>query len=101
MKDYVNKCINANQIEGVTTLTGKLYFYEDGLVFKAQSVNGVISKPKILYSDIEEVKGRNTLGLIPNGIALRNKEGVSFNFVVTRRNDVIAFIKQKTEMTKG
>ena len=29
MKDLVNKSINANQIIGITTLTGKLFFYED------------------------------------------------------------------------
>ena len=28
MKDLVNKSINANQIIGITTLTGKLFFYD-------------------------------------------------------------------------
>ena len=101
MKDYINKSINANQLDGVTTLTGKLYFYDDGVVFKAQSVNGVISKPKILYSDIEEIRGRNTLGFIPNGISLRDKDGATFNFVVSQRNDVIAFLKHRKEIAKG
>lgn len=97
MTDYLNKCINANQIEGISTLTGKLYFFDDGLVFKALSVNSVISKPKIYYSDIEDINVRNSLGFIPNGITLRKKDGASFIFIVSKRNDVMSFIKQKVE----
>ena len=97
MKDYTNKSINANQITGITTLTGKLYFYEDGYVFKAQSVNGILSNPKVEYKDITSVKGRNTLGIIPNGICVQTKKGEILNYVVTGRKDVIDFLNQKSE----
>lgn len=97
MKDYTDKSINANQIIGISTLTGKLYFYEDGYVFKAQSVNGVISNPKIEYKDIKGVTGRNTLGIIPNGISIKMKDGQILNYVVTRRKEIIEFLTRKTE----
>ena len=53
MKDFTNKNINANCLQGLQTLTGKMYFYEDGFSFKADSVNGVINKGKTLYKDIK------------------------------------------------
>lgn len=101
MKDLVNKSINANQIIGITTLTGKLFFYEDGFVFKSESVNGVINNPKIEYKTITSIKERNTLGIIPNGISIKKQDGEILNYVVFGRKDVIDFLKQKLASTNN
>ena len=41
MKEFNNKAVNANLIIGLTTLTGKLCFFENDFVFKANSVNSI------------------------------------------------------------
>lgn len=65
MGDYLNKSVNANMINGLTTLIGNLVFLEDGIVYKAKSVNSILVNPKILYKEIAEVKARNTLRFVP------------------------------------
>ena len=88
MKDFTNKSINANCLQGLQTLTGKMYFYEDGFSFKADSVNGVINKGKTLYKDIKTVNKRNTMGIIPNGLSIVLNNGEEIVFVVSSRNEV-------------
>ena len=95
MKNYVNKTVNANSIRGVDTITGKLCFFDDGYVFDAQSVNGVIRNPKIKYKSIAEIKPTNTLGIIPNGLTIQLKNGEVFKYVVFHRNDIIEFLSYK------
>ena len=88
MKDFTNKNINANYLQGLQTLTGKLFFYDDGFVFKADSVNGVINKGKTLYKDIKTVNKRNTMGIIPNGLSVVLNNGEELVFVASNRNEV-------------
>ena len=97
MKDFTNKHINANQIHGMQTITGKLYFYEDGLAYKADSVNGSINQGKILYSDILKINKRNTLGIVPNGFSIILKDNTEYIYVVNSRNAVVEYITTKIE----
>lgn len=97
MKDFTNKSINANCLQGLQTLTGKLYFYEDGFSFKADSVNGVINKGKILYKEIKTVNKRNTMGIIPNGLSVLQKNGEELVFVVSSRNEVREYMVSRLE----
>ena len=92
MNDFVNQSVNANQINGLTTLTGKLSFFEKGFIFKAQGVNSIINSPLLSYQDISEVKARNTLGVFPNGITVCFKNGKTYNYVVMNRNDIMQFL---------
>ena len=99
--NYIGKSINANQIDGITTLTGKLYFYEEGYVFKAQSVNAIQDKPKVFYKDIEEIRLRKTLGIIPNGIIVCLKDGKCLNYVVTKRKEIVSFLNGMIKASEG
>ena len=97
MKDFNNKAVNANLIIGLTTLTGKLCFFENDFVFKANSVNSTMCYPPIAYREIAEVKAKNTLGFIPNGITVVLNNGESYSFVVMRRNDIKNYLTRKSQ----
>lgn len=101
MKDYNNTSVNANQISGLTTITGQLCFLKEGYYFKAQGVNSVINNPLIAYKDIAEVKGRNTLGFIPNGISVYLRNGIKYDYAVLHRNDIKAYMESKIKATQG
>ena len=89
----VGKHVNANLLEGTTVMTGKIYFYEDGFVFKAQSVNGILRMPKVCYQEIVAVEERRTLGIIPNGLSIKLSGDRCLAFAVSCRNDVMRFLK--------
>lgn len=95
MKDFLNKSINANYIEGMQTLTGKLTFMSNGIVFKANSVNGVMNMPLISYDDIISVELKNTLGILPNAIVIKTKQKKDYCFVVSNRKDIAAFLNSR------
>lgn len=95
MKDFTNKAINANLINGLQVLQGKIYFYEDGYVYKAEGVNSVISHNKIMYDQIKYVNPKKTLGFVPNGIMICLKNGERLNYVVSNRDDVIVYFQNK------
>lgn len=95
MKDFLNKSINANYIEGMQTLTGKLTFMSDGIVFKANSVNGVMNMPLIRYTDIASVELKNTFGILPNAIVIKTKLKKEYCYVVSNRKDMVSFLNSK------
>lgn len=101
MKSLTGQSINANKIEGLTTLTGRLHFYEDGLVFKALSVNSILNLPRIEYKRIVSVKKRKTLGIIPNGIIIELDDGTTHIYVVNNRKAVISYLASKIYSAKG
>ena len=100
MKNLTGKSINANQRKGMHIYTGKLCFFEKGIVFKAQSVNGYLNMPLIEYELIVSIKEKNMLGIIPNGIALQTKNGEEFVFVVPCRSTVLAYLREKANTKK-
>ncbi len=100
MKDLTGKSVSANQRKGIKTYTGKLCFFENGIVFKAQSANGTLNMPMIEYESILSIKGTNTLGFLPNGIAIQTKNGEEFVFVVPCRNTVLAYLREKVNIMK-
>lgn len=95
MKDFTNTHINANYRKGAQTYVGSLWFYEEGFEYKAKSVNSTIKFGKIAYSEIKEIKLINTLGIVPNGLLLRLKNGKEMNFVVSGRKAIEKFLLSK------
>ncbi len=93
----LTKGINANRIEGLTTLTGLLYFYEDRYEFKAHSVNGMSAESVIKYQDIENVSSRKTLGFISNGLTIRLKNGKEYHYVVSHSKEIIEFLGKRAK----
>ena len=95
MKDeqlYFNKL--ANLFRGHEAVGGKLKITNKRLVFKSHSLNIQTGITEIYIEEIIEVKKRNTLGLVPNGMSIIVKDRTEYRFVIWGRNKIIDFIKQ-------
>lgn len=95
MKDYINKSVKANWIEGIQTLTGNLVFKNDSVIFKANSINGVMMLHLIRYDDIISVELKKTFSIFPNAIVIKTKQCKEYYYVVPNRKDIVAFLKSK------
>ena len=95
MKDYINHCIAANYFRGIEAVGGKIFFDETGLNFKSHVFNIQTGEMYINYSDIQEIRKRNTLGIVPNGISIITKDGFDHKFVINQRNNVIEFLQSR------
>jgi hypothetical protein len=92
--------VAANLFRGMESVGGHLYFGEDAMVFKSHALNIQTGDTHICYADIENVKKRNTLGLVPNGILVTMKDKTQYKFVVWKRNDIIAFIDSRRQLVR-
>jgi hypothetical protein len=70
------------KLEGVG---GKLYLFSKKLQFKSHNFNIQSHELVIEITQIEKVAVYNTLGLIPNGLAITTTEGKTEKFVVNNR----------------
>ncbi len=98
MKNLVGKSINANLLEGLNTLTGKLLFNEEGFSFKADSVNSTMDMGYINYSDIQDIELVNSLAIVPNVICVKTNDK-TWKFVVARRKEIAEFLITKKNNT--
>lgn len=64
---------------------GKLYLMKDKLQFKSHGFNIQNHSQIITLEQIKEVVFFNTIGLIPNGLAIMTNEGKTEKFVVNSR----------------
>ena len=95
MKDFTGQKIMANYFRGIEAVGGKIYFYEDKLIFKSHVFNIQRGETEIKYSDIYEIQKRNTSFIVPNGISIITKDGFKHKFVLNGRNKVIEFLNSK------
>lgn len=86
--------VAANLFKGVEAVGGKLKITNKRLIFTAHSLNIQGGTTEILIDQITEVKKRNTLGIVPNGMSVICKDGVEYKFVVWNRSKLIDFIKK-------
>ena len=90
--------VAANLFRGMEAVGGELHFEEEKMVFNSHSLNIQTGSTTILYSDIQSVGNFNTLGVFPNGMYIKNKDGQEFKFVVWNRKELISFIKSKANI---
>jgi len=75
----------ANHFVKREAVGGKLYLLSDRLQFQSHNFN-IHNHGLVLYvTQIKEVRFYNTLGLIPNGLAITTLEGRTEKFVVNNR----------------
>lgn len=91
-KNYIGSSILANYFRGMEAVGGKLYFYEDGMVFKSHALNIQTGETMIPYNQIVRIGKRNTLGIVPNGMSVFTREGIEHKFVINHRKNVIGFL---------
>ena len=90
---YIGKNIFANYFRGVEAVGGKLYFDAAGMTFKSHMFNVQTGETRIEYSRIRRVQKVNTMGLVPNGMAVFTDDGREHRFVINNRGKVIAFLE--------
>ena len=89
--------VAANLFRGIEGVGGRLKITNRRIFFEAHAINFHKQTAEILISDIAEVKTRNTLGIIPNGLLIRTKEGVEYKFVVWRRGKLMELINSQVK----
>lgn len=95
MNDYTNSKIAANYFCGPEAVGGHIFFDESGMTFRSHSLNIQTGETRILYADIVRISKRNTLGIVPNGISVLDRNGFEHKFVINRREQVIQFLQSK------
>ncbi len=86
----------ANHFKNVEAVGGKLYLFKDKLQFKSHNFNVQNHGEIIDLNQIQEVNFYNTLGIIPNGLAIKTSGGQTEKFVVNGRR----IWKEKIEKLK-
>lgn len=94
-KNFIGKTVPANLYRGIEAVGGKILFDKDGMAFEAHKLNIQSEKTFISYKDIVEVKKKNTLGIIPNGLVVIMNNGISYKFVVNKRNNIFEFLNEQ------
>ena len=94
----VGKSINSSCVIDGKTFVGKLFFYDAGYKFKAESANGRIDYGLVLYSDIEKVSFKNTFGFIPNGLIVMMKNGVKYEYISMNRKAIKNFLDSRIQL---
>lgn len=78
----------ANHFRGKESVGGRLYLYDDKVVFKSHKFNFQNHQTIIAMNKINEVRTSSTLGFIPNGLQIITDSYVE-KFVVNKRKDWI------------
>ena len=83
----------ANHFKGMESVGGRLYLTNRRLIFRSHSLNIQTHEESYRLDDIVAIVRRNTLGIVPNGIAVRLVDGREERFVVNGRGDWISKIE--------
>jgi hypothetical protein len=75
----------ANHFKNIEAVGGNLYLFADKLRFKSHSINIQNHELIINLNQIKEVSFFNSLGLVPNGLAIKTIDGKTEKFVVNGR----------------
>jgi hypothetical protein len=87
--------VAANLFRGIEGVGGRMKITSRCVIFEPHSINLQKIPAEILLSDIVEVAKRNTMGLVPNGLLIRTKNGVEYKFVVWGRDKLIRIIESR------
>ena len=84
----------ANHFKGIEAVGGTLYLTDRRLIFKSHAVNVQAHEESYPLGSIVAVKPRNTLGIVPNGLAVTLADGRQEKFVIWGRQDWMNKIMQ-------
>lgn len=85
--------VAANLFRGTEAVGGRMQITTHRILFKAHAINIQKEPAEIDLKDVTEVGKRNTLGLVPNGMYVRTKDGTEYRFVVWGRGNLIKIIQ--------
>lgn len=75
----------ANHFKGIEAVGGKLQLTNRRLIFRSHALNVQTHEESYLLADIASVRTRNTLGIVPNGLAVIFNDGREERFVLYGR----------------
>lgn len=87
--------VAANLFRGIEGVGGRLKITTRRVLFEPHAINIQRNPAEIPMPDIAEVRTRNTLGIIPNGVLIRTRAGVEYKFVVWGRERLIRLIEDQ------
>jgi len=90
--------VRANLFRGIELVEGRLKITNKRLLFEPTILNIQRQAEEIPFREIVEVRKRNTLRFVPNGILIRTKHGVEYKFVVWGRDRVIGLIQNHSSL---
>jgi hypothetical protein len=85
--------VAANLFRGAEAVGGRMQITTHRVLFKPHAINIQKEPAEIDLKEITEVGPRNTLGLVPNGLYVRTKDGTEYGFVVWGRGNLIKIIQ--------
>jgi len=89
--------VAANLFRGLEAVGGRMQITTHRILFKPHAINIQKESAEINLKDIVEVGKRNTLGLVPNGMYVRTKDGTEYRFVVWGRSNLIKIIQASSK----
>ena len=79
---------SANHFKNGEAVGGKFYLLTDRIQFKSHAFNIQNHEIRIELEEIKEIRFFNTLGIIPNGLELKLKNGQIERFVINGRKQL-------------
>ncbi|GGG97058.1 hypothetical protein E2558_11090 [Staphylococcus pragensis] len=84
--------IKANYWKGKEAVGGHVLFEDNGFKFTAHALNIQKESVFVSYDNIKEVKPYRSLGIIPNGVKVIDKDDNEHKLVVYQQKNVIQFL---------
>ena len=89
--------VAANLFRGPEAVGGRMQITTHRVLFKPHAINIQKEPAEIDLKDVTEAGPRNTLGLVPNGLYVRTKDGTEYRFVVWGRGNLIKIIQSASK----
>jgi len=83
---------HANLYRGTEVGGGRMNITNEEVIFDAHKINMQGESLVIKMEDIDEVKKRRTLFIVPNGLKIKLNSGEEYKFVVSKRSALITHI---------
>lgn len=91
--------VAANLTRGVEAVGGRIRITDLRVLFEANALNLQTMSAEIPLSQIAEVRPRNTLFVVPNGLLIKLKSGVEYKFVTWNRSQLMALLQGRSAPT--
>jgi hypothetical protein len=86
--------VAANLFRGIEAVGGRMKVTNYRVLFEPNAINLQKMPAEIPLEQIAEVRNRNTMRIVPNGMLIRTKAGIEYEFVVWGRGRLISLIQR-------
>ncbi|UDI79171.1 hypothetical protein HYI43_11720 [Staphylococcus taiwanensis] len=86
--------VKANYWKGKEAVGGHILFEDSGFRFTAHALNIQTDSVFVPYNIIKEVKPYRSLGIVPNGVKVMDKNNNEHKLVVYQKKNVVHFLNE-------